>query len=325
MPPNASGEPYRKHLTLPKIAAMFDTEDKARTRIESARWPDGPFCPHCGSFNVQRGIKHKSRTHRCRDCPNRPMFTVRVGTVMQGTHLKHLEWVIAVYLYTTSLKGISGMKLHREFGMTRKSAWFLPHRLLEAAKDRGEPFSGPIEADGTRLDGLRATMSDAKREELAGTGRRAVGKTTVVGTKDRETDMVDAKVVEATKAETLKGRLPEMANGDALVYRDDAAAHEGMGLRHGSVCHGAGEYARERARANGTVVPVTAKAGDIGIYHRMSPKRLKRHVDGSMHRRDIRKRDTIDRMERVGQGMDGRRVMYRRLEADNGLPDGARG
>ena len=75
-------------------------------------WPDGPFCPYCGSFNVQTGVKHKSMTHRCRDCDKRPMFSLKTGNIMEGSKLGYQAWAIAIYLATTSLKGVSSMKLH---------------------------------------------------------------------------------------------------------------------------------------------------------------------------------------------------------------------
>ena len=28
----------------------YHDEDAARAQLESIRWPDGPFCPICGSF-----------------------------------------------------------------------------------------------------------------------------------------------------------------------------------------------------------------------------------------------------------------------------------
>ena len=32
----------------------YTNEDAARRHLEGVRWPDGPFCPHCGSFNSKR-------------------------------------------------------------------------------------------------------------------------------------------------------------------------------------------------------------------------------------------------------------------------------
>ena len=52
MPQKAPGKAHRKGLTLLEIAEMFRDEQAARDWIEREFWPDGPFCPKCGSFNV---------------------------------------------------------------------------------------------------------------------------------------------------------------------------------------------------------------------------------------------------------------------------------
>ena len=35
------------------------------------------------------------------------------------------KWAYAMYLDGTSLKGIASMKLHRDIGVTQKTAWFM--------------------------------------------------------------------------------------------------------------------------------------------------------------------------------------------------------
>ena len=75
---------------------MFSDEAEAVRWLEELRWPNGPFCPKCGSFNVQAGIRHKTMTHRCRDCANRPMFSLRMGTIMEGTKLPYRVWVVGM-------------------------------------------------------------------------------------------------------------------------------------------------------------------------------------------------------------------------------------
>ncbi len=57
-------------------------------------WPQGPECPHCGTRNVQSGIAHKTMTHRCRECQDKPMFSLRTGTVMQGSKLGYRVWAV---------------------------------------------------------------------------------------------------------------------------------------------------------------------------------------------------------------------------------------
>ena len=167
MTKKAPGKAHREGISLKKLMAMFPDEDAARQWIEAQVWPDGPYCPRCGSFNVQCGIKHRSMTHRCRDCPNRPQFSLKTGTVMQGTKLPYRDWAIAIYLLATNLKGVSSMKLHRDLEITQKSAWHLSHRLRKAFENGNPLFTGPVEADETYIGGKRKNMPKSKRTTLA--------------------------------------------------------------------------------------------------------------------------------------------------------------
>ena len=143
--------PRRRHksgISVAQLFRMFPDEESARGWFEGARWPDGPRCPHCGSRNVQSNIKHPTMTHRCRACPNRRMFSLKMGTVMQASPIGYREWAIAIYLMCTSLAGVSSVKLHRDLSISQKSAWFMLHRIREAYSTfENDLFTGPVEAD----------------------------------------------------------------------------------------------------------------------------------------------------------------------------------
>ncbi len=128
---------------------MFHDDSTAKAWFEQQFWPNGPVCPYCESSNVQANIKHRTMTHRCRECPGRRMFSLKTGTVMEGSKLPYKVWAIAVYLLTTSLKGVSSMKLHRDLGISQKSAWHLAHRLRKSLEVAGKLFEGPVEVDET--------------------------------------------------------------------------------------------------------------------------------------------------------------------------------
>ena len=327
MPQKAPGKAHRKGLTLLQVAEMFRDEAKAEAWIAERRWPNGPHCPDCGSFYVQSGIKHRTMTHRCRDCPNRPMFTLRKGTIMEGSKLPYRAWAIAIYLYTTNIKGISSMRLHREIGISQKAAWFMLHRLRKAAETRSGVFSGPVEADETYMGGKRANMSNAKRRELAAAEIRGpVGKTAVVGVKDRKTKQVRAKVVPHTDKPTLQGFVREHTASNATVYTDEAPAYKGIPFQHDSVKHSVKEFVRGQVHTNGVEsFWAMLKRGYVGVYHKMSPKHLDRYVTEFEGRHNARDHDTIAQMGNLVEGMGGKRLTYEDLIAPNGLPSGARG
>ncbi|MDE0386302.1 MAG: IS1595 family transposase [Defluviicoccus sp.] len=325
MAQKAPGKSHREGISLTKLVRMFPDDETAREWIEGVVWPDGPFCPRCGSFDVQSGIKHKTMTHRCRDCDGKPRFSVKTGTVMQSSKLGYQTWAIAAYLVTTNLKGVSSMKLHRDLEITQKSAWHLAHRLRKAF-EQGQPlFSGPVEADETYIGGKRKNMSNAKRKTL--TGRGAVGKTAVVGAKDRETNQIAATPVPGTSAPYLAGFVAQRTELGATVYTDDAAAYGPLQgpFDHAAVNHSAGEYVRGDAHTNGMESFWSMlKRGYQGTFHKISPKHLDRYCQEFAARHNQREADTLDQMTGIVAGMSGKRLRYSDLIADNGLDSGAR-
>ena len=316
------GRAHRKGLTLLQVAEMFKDESSALKWLQEQVWPDGPFCPGCGSFNVQSGIKHKTMTHRCRDCPKRPMFSVRKGTVMESTKLPYRAWAVGIYLFTTNIKGVSSMKLHRELGIGQKAAWFMLARLRKAVEIDTATFHGPVEADETYMGGKRRNVSKVKRQVL--TGRGVVGKTAVAGIKDRPTKQVSAKVVANTKSETMSRFITEHVKPGTKVYTDDALTYHCL-PNHETVRHSVGEYVRGKAHTNGVESFWSMlKRGHMGVFHKISPKHLDRYVAEFVGRHNIREADTEDQMGMVAAGMTGKRIKYRKLVADNGLSSGAR-
>ena len=309
----APGKSYRKGISLVKIMEMFSTDEAAEQWIIEQRWPDGPYCPHCGSLNVQAGIKHASMTHRCRDCPNRPMFSLKTGTVMKGTQLGYRVWAIAIYLLATNLKGVSSMKLHRDLEVTQKTAWYLAHRLRESWKTDGtKMFSGPVEVDETYFGGKRKNMPKSKRAKLKGHG--TAGKVAVVGAKDRATNLVTAKVVKNTDAKTLQGFVADHTAKGATVFTDDAMAYYGLPFEHESVKHTVGEYVSGMAHTNGIEsFWAMLKRAHKGTFHKMSEKHLGRYVSEFAGRHNDRPADTIDQMQAMVRGMEGKRIRYQDL------------
>ena len=190
---------------------------------------------------------------------------------MEGSKLGFQIWMIATYLMATNLKSVSSMKLHRDLNINQRSAWFLAHRLRVALSEEGGVFSGPVEVDESYFGGRRRNMSNARRKELADTGRGAVGKTAVVGVKDRATKHVAARVVERTDGATLQGFVIDHTAPGATVYSDDSSAC--LPFDHDTVKHSLSEYVKGDVHTNGIEsLWSMLKRAHMGTFHKLSPK-----------------------------------------------------
>ena len=319
----APGKHFRQGMTLIEAMRMFADNAAAEAWFVKVRWPTGPACPYCGSVNVLSGAKHKTMPYRCREKECRKRFSVRTGTVMEASNIPYQKWALAVYLFMTSLKSVSSMKLHRDLGVTQKTAWHLAHRLRKAFESESGLFAGPVEVDETYMGGKRKNMPKSKREEL--TGRGAVGKTAVVGAKDRTTNQVRARAVESTNKATIHGFVADHTALDATVYTDDALVYETLPNPHKAVNHSALEYVRGDVHTNGMEsLWSMLKRAYQGTFHKMSEKHLDRYVREFAGKHNLRDMDTLDIMGAIVLGMDGKRLKYTQLIADNGLDSGAR-
>ena len=313
MPHKAPGKYYRKGLSWMDITKMFPNEETAEHWFAQTRWPNGPVCPECQSTHVQSGAKHKTMPYRCRSC--RVRFSVKTGTVMQGSKLDLQVWAIAIYILTTGIKGTSSMKLHRDLKITQKTAWYLAHRIRETW-DNKQPMQGSIEVDETFIGGKEANRH-ASKKSLG--GRWLAGKYAVVGMKSRDTKAVTAQVIAPVSSVTLQRFVTKYTNDGNKVYSDQNPGYLGL-RKHGytleQVNHSVKEYVNGQAHTNGIEsFWAGLKRGYYGTYHKMSGKQLQRYVNEFAGRQTCRDLDTLAQMQMIVQGMTGKRLQYQELVA----------
>lgn len=117
-------------ISIVELLASFSAEDKAIRWLEAARWGPCRTCPHCGERDNSAALKSKPHYYRCRGC--RRDFSVKTDSVMHNTKIPVRTWAVAVCRILAAREGISGLQLSRELGVTRKTAWFMLQRILEA-------------------------------------------------------------------------------------------------------------------------------------------------------------------------------------------------
>ncbi|MBL4592048.1 MAG: IS1595 family transposase, partial [Phycisphaerales bacterium] len=182
-------------------------EDSAVEFMESRRWGDTPQCACCDSENVYQQMnadKSKREAHyrwRCRDC--KKQYSVRKGTVLEGSRIPLRHWCFAFWAACSSKKGVSAKQIQRQTGLSYKSALFLMHRIRFAmAPSEPDPkLDGIVEVDETYVGGKPRN----KGWKFGDPNRRAQWstKTRVVGMVQRDGE-VRAQVAPTITAKNLR-------------------------------------------------------------------------------------------------------------------------
>lgn len=312
-------------------AKMFHDEDAAREYFEAMRWPDGPYCPHCGNADQARitklaGKSHRAGLHVCNEC--REHFTVTIGGVMERSHIPLTKWAAAFHLLAASKKGVSAHQLMRMLGIgSYRTAWFLAHRVREAMRDAVKtPIGGSgkvVEADETYFGNKETITKRTKKGKSGLASKRAVVALVERGGKAR---MIH---VERADKATINQIVVENVAHETRVLTDESNLYNDVGtafIEHETVKHSAGEYVRYDdgfSIHTNTVENVFSvfKRGMHGVYQHCGEAHLHRYLAEFEFRFNNRAKlgvEDTERTARAVKGAAGKRLFYRQpSEAGN--------
>lgn len=311
----------------------FQNEDAAREHLEALHWPEGPFCPHCGSVKAtrlppQHGRKTKAHPEgairngvvQCNDC--RQQYTVTVGTVFESSKVGLHKWLYVNHVLCSSKKGTSAHQIARNIGVSYKTAWFMMHRIREAMKSTDTGPIGPkgsvIEADETYVGG-KTKNRNAKQQRRFKEKRRGPlqGKQAVVSLVVRGGKARSFHVAKVT-GETLRSILVTNADRKSWLMTDDHSGYITVGREfsgHTVVAHSKGEYVRKKVAHTNTIEGFFSilKRGIIGTYHHVSEQHLHRYTAEFDFRYNTREKNDFERADENLLGAVGKRLTYRRI------------
>lgn len=221
--------------TLAEFMDYFKDEETCREHFADIRFRNGEFCPHCGHNKIYSFSNGKR--YRCGKC--RQDFTIKTGTVFGESKLPLRKWFIAIYLLSTSGKGISSVQLAKHVGVTQKTGWFMDHRIRKAMKQNKGNLFGPVECDETFIGGLEKNKHKSKRTH-SGTG--GTGKTAIFGLKSRGGEL-RARVVPSVRAADLQTIIAQTVTKGEAVYTDSWVGYNNLkGYQHTVINHSNGQY-----------------------------------------------------------------------------------
>jgi Transposase zinc-ribbon domain len=119
--------------TLQEAIVYFADPVNCRNYLVARRWSKGVTCPRCGSEDVLFLEKY-NRWH-CRAKHPAPQFTLKTGTIMEDSPIGLDKWLMTMWMVVNCRNGVSSYEIHRDIGVTQKTAWFLEHRIRLAMQD----------------------------------------------------------------------------------------------------------------------------------------------------------------------------------------------
>lgn len=293
------------------------SEDEARALLESIRWPSGPVCSKCGSTNAAKlGGKAGAKGQcKCRDC--RRKFTIRTGWILEDSPLPLRDWVYCFARMCASKKGISAHQLHRELGVTYKTAWFMCHRVRESMRENGTlKLTGVVESDEAWIGG-----KPRKKNNLGPVARKGRQKTkkhpvhTLVERDGRKyTRVMQYRRVTASN---LRRNINALVDKSGTLMTDEHKGYRTIGKEfkggHQVVQHSTFEYARKDGAGINTAESSHAllKRGVYGTFHHISRKHMQRYLDEFDFRWNHRGTDDNTRTLAAIRAAEGKRLMYR--------------
>jgi transposase-like protein len=290
---------------------IFQDEAKATVHMEADRWPDGVYCPFCGSLNVHRMAgETQAGMFLCNDC--RDKFTVRTGTVFERSHIPLHKWLLATHLMAASKKGMSALQLQRMLGLgSYRSAWFMCHRVREAMKPaKVGPIGGKgriVESDETVIGGKAKNRAYAKKVPK---------KQTVLALVDRDGLSYSFHIANV-KATTLRETIVKVTSRKSHLMTDELLSYVKLGEEfagHTTVNHSANEYVRLGgfAHVNTTECRFSLmKRAVFGTHHSISEAHLPRYLVEWDFKFNTRKLTDGERAALALKGAQGRRLTYR--------------
>lgn len=277
--------------TLQQAILYFADQDNCISYLAARRWQDGKaICPTCGSDTVS--FVASRRLWQCKTRHPKAQFSIKVGTIFEDSAISLDKWLMAMWMLSNCKNGVSSYEIHRNTGISQKSAWFMLQRIRLALQDNttGGKLCGEVEVDETFIGGKARNMHKSRKKRLLqGKAGGAVGKTAVQGLLERG-GKVRTRVIGEAKREALLAGIHEYVEPESYVFTDEAIAYDGLqGYDHQVIRH-ASEYVNGQVHTNGIEnFWSLLKRGLHGTYVAVEPFHLFRYVDEQAFRFNNRK------------------------------------
>jgi transposase-like protein len=269
------------------------------------------------------GYLENQKRWQCSNRHPKRQFSIKVGTIMEDSPMGLDKWLPVLWLIANCRNGISSWEIHRDLGVTQKTAWFMLHRVRLAMQDarKGGKLSGEIEIDESYIGGKARNMhKSARAKKLQGAGGGSVGKIGVQGLLQRGGN-IRVNVINDNSYATLMPNVEENVEKGAHVYTDELRSYFGLQADYAhDVINHSEMYVNGQIHLNGLEnFWSLMKRGLGGTYVSVEPFHLFRYVDEQAFRYNHRKHadgskiSEEERFSSLCNQIVGRRLTYKQL------------
>lgn len=207
--------------------------------LELNFWENGPISP----FDPNSKVYECKKRYKCKNTGK--YFTIKNGTIFEGTKIPLKIWIWAIYILATTPKGISSFQFAKKSSLTQPMAWLLLHKIRKIMKGKlfTEKLSGIIEMDETFIGVLNKNRHKDKKVAQC-QGRAHKDKTPVFGMIQRDGSVIAFRVPNA-KSKSLKSKIYDNVEPESIVMTDEHVGYKGLGKHfdHKFVDHQKKQYA----------------------------------------------------------------------------------
>ena len=240
------------------IQALID-DARCFQVIRDLRWSQGVHCPHCDSPQITLQGRDETQSARprylCRSCSRR--FDDLTGTIFAGPHQPLRVWVLCLSFLGLNL---SNEQIARELDLDADDAQRMCAQLRQGivAQRPAVVLSGEVECDEVYVvaghkghpEAVRKQQRPGRRRRLKGVrgrGTLAKEKPPILGMIQRTGEVV-IRMLENVQQVTIGPIIKATISPGSVIYTDEYDIYSKLsawGYTHRTVCHAAGEFARD--------------------------------------------------------------------------------
>jgi transposase-like protein len=273
--------PTRK-LTVREFFKQFPNEDVCLEYVMKVRFGLRHTCAACGVVDATFHRIANRKKFECAHCGAH--IAPCAGTIFHKSSTSLQVWFYAIYLFSVSRNGLSGMELHRTLGVTRKTGQRMARQiriLMEKADAAGAKLlKGVVESDEAFVGGALKGV---------GPGNYRSNKVIILGLKERGGRLV-ARVIPDTKSETIRKEFHKNISPNASIHTDEASHYnlvKGDKWDHKFVNRSKEQYVRPDHLTGGPDIHVNGmenfwrnfKSSIRGTHVHISKRHAQKYVD----------------------------------------------